>query len=237
MDIECGQLTKLLAVFDHYIVMDDVAVTDASSTLAAVGVQGPQSRELLQKTGIDVPELRPLQFVETAWQNSAITLVRAESWKGEAYEIWLGTEKVSALVAALAEAGATPVHAETQRLYRIAAGIPFFGEDIRERDLPHETGQERALHYAKGCYVGQEIVERVRTQGRVHRMFSGFEMSKSVAVGSKITAEIPEKGVKEVGEITSIAEVPGQSSRVIALGYLRREAFERPLEHRFLAPP
>ena len=107
----------------------------------------------------------------------------------------------------------------------MAAGIPVFGEDIRERDLPQETGQERALHFAKGCYVGQEIVERIRSRGQVHRVFSGFELTAPCVAGDKIEAD-----GKEVGEITSTANFSGpEESRWIGLGYLRREAFGKTL--------
>ena len=58
--------------------------------------------------------------------------------------------------------------------FRIASGIPRYGQDIRERDLPQETEQRRALNFSKGCYVGQEIVERIRSRGNVHRTFTGF---------------------------------------------------------------
>lgn len=230
LDLDRQQLAKLLAVFDHYIIMDDVAVVDASAGLTAIGVQGPKSHEVLQAAGIEVAPLRPLELIEETWSGCAITLLRAESWKRNAYEIWVSPEKAQSLVDALTRSGALSVGMDAQRLYRIASGIPVYGEDIRERDLPHETGQERALHYAKGCYVGQEIVERVRTQGRVHRMFSGFALTEVCPAGSKIMADIPEKGVKEVGEITSIALVPGSEHRIIALGYIRREALERSLD-------
>ena len=59
-------------------------------------------------------------------------------------------------------------------MQRIVAGIPLYGVDIRERDLPQETEQMRALNFNKGCYVGQEIVERIRSRGNVHRKFTGF---------------------------------------------------------------
>jgi folate-binding protein YgfZ len=96
------------------------------------------------------------------------------------------------------------------------------GTDIGERELPQETGQEYALHYAKGCYIGQEIVERIHSRGNVNRVFSGIRVEGEVAPerGTKIKA-----GEKEVGEVTSSAVVPiGGSNHAIALGYLRREA-------------
>jgi len=93
--------------------------------------------------------------------------------------------------------------------------------DIRQKDLPQETGQERALNFSKGCYVGQEIVERIRSRGAVHRMLTGFEVS-----GTRPEAgfRIQDEG-KDVAEITSVARVPAEDGeRIVALGYGRKEA-------------
>jgi folate-binding protein YgfZ len=89
------------------------------------------------------------------------------------------------------------------------------------RELPQETGQEYALHHNKGCYIGQEIVERIHARGQVHRRFTGLILeSKAVARGSRVMA-----GEKEVGEITSGAEVVVDAvARTVALGYVRRDA-------------
>ena len=88
---------------------------------------------------------------------------------------------------ALVAAGATPVGSEALELYRIVRGVPRFGVDLRERDLPQETGQQHALNFAKGCYIGQEIVERIRSRGNVHRMFTGFEVqtARAAAAGNQ----------------------------------------------------
>jgi aminomethyltransferase len=225
LDVDGAQAAGLIGLFEHYIVMDDVVIEDATNQLAAIGVQGPKAKVALETAGIAVPELEPLQLASLTWRSIEITLVRAEAWKGEAYEIWLAPEKVGTLTEALQEAGAAPVGGVAQRLYRMAAGIPLFGEDIRERDLPQETGQERALHFAKGCYVGQEIVERIRSRGQVHRVFSGFELTAPAVAGDKIETE-----GKEVGEVTSTANFSGpEENRRIGLGYLRREAFGKAL--------
>ena len=104
-------------------------------------------------------------------------------------------------------------------MQRILSGIPRYGVDIRERDLPQETEQARALNFNKGCYIGQEIVERIRSRGAVHRKFSGFVAESAVTSGSKIVA-----GEKEVGEVTSAASVNLANHRThVALGYIRRE--------------
>ena len=106
-------------------------------------------------------------------------------------------------------------------LLRIASGIPRYGQDIREKDLPQETGQQRALHFTKGCYIGQEIVERIRSRANVHRSFTGFEIRGPLpAPGIKMQAD-----GKDVGEITSSASLPvAGGENAVALGYLRREA-------------
>ena len=124
---------------------------------------------------------------------------------------------------ALRKAGARPTGTAALNLFRISRGIPQFGVDIRERDLPQETGQTRALNFTKGCYLGQEIVERIRSRGAVHRQFTAFA----------VEGALPEPGAKivsgeenqEVGEITSSAILPlAEGDRPVALGYLRREA-------------
>jgi folate-binding protein YgfZ len=112
---------------------------------------------------------------------------------------------------------------------RILAGVPLYGVDIRERDLPQETEQMRALNFNKGCYVGQEIVERIRSRGSVHRKFTGYASRSGgqIAPGAKVLI-----GEKEVGEVTSAtflntsqnaAQSNGKSQSTVALGYIRRE--------------
>jgi aminomethyltransferase len=101
------------------------------------------------------------------------------------------------------------------------AGVPKYGQDIRSKDLPQETGQEHALNFTKGCYIGQEIVERIRSRGAVHRRLSGFSLDSAATPGAE--ARIPPKPEK-VGELTSVAQVPLSSGeRWLGLGYFRRE--------------
>ena len=96
-------------------------------------------------------------------------MVRGEDERRESYEIWLAPKDVLKTWQALLAAGATPVGSEALERLRIADGVPLYGVDIRERDLPQETEQARALNFNKGCYVGQEIVERIRSRGNVHQ--------------------------------------------------------------------
>ena len=233
LEVDRAQAESLLAILDRYIVMDDVQIQPLDDRLTALGVQGPAATAILRRVKIEVPGLEPLQLAELTWRETPITVLRAEAWKGEAYEIWLAPEHRQSLQEALAQAGAVAVGTAALRLYRIASGIPRFGEDIRERDLPQETGQDRALHFTKGCYVGQEIVERIRSRGKVHRVFTGFALTAPCAAGATIemrTDTSTDTESKAVGEVTSTAVFPSPTGEHhIALGYLRREAFGKPL--------
>ena len=220
VDSDQEQAPKLLETFDHYIIMDDVEAANVSAKLAAIGVAGPDAAGKLRQAGFDVPALEPLQFVDMAWQQVGLTVVRTDLTTIEAYELWLTPENVAIIWDALVKAGATPVGSDALEMLRIASGIPRFGVDIRDRDLPQETEQDRALNFSKGCYIGQEIVERIRSRGNVHRKFTGFEVHGELpAPGTKIQA-----GGKEVGEVTSAASLPTNTDEHrVALGYVRRE--------------
>ena len=89
VDTDESQVDKILAVFDQYIIMDDVEVANVSAKLTAIGIAGPKSRESLRAAGFDVPELKPLQFVETTWQQISLTLVRGDNPRVESFELWL----------------------------------------------------------------------------------------------------------------------------------------------------
>ena len=231
VDTERQQREKVLQLFDHYIIADDVEITDISDKLTALGLTGPESRHVLERAGLAVPDLAYLQFAGVTWQHAgqdkAITLLRSGEEARESWQVWIGPEQKDELWGALLKAGARPTGATALNLFRISRGIPQFGEDIRERDLPQETGQTRALNFTKGCYLGQEIVERIRSRGAVHRQFTAFEVDVAGALpapGSKIMAG-ENNDEKEVGEVTSSAILPlAGGDRPIALGYLRREA-------------
>jgi folate-binding protein YgfZ len=225
VETDRSQVEKIVATFDHYIIMDDVEVADITAEKTALGLAGPKSRAVLNATGIEVPELEPLQMITPHCNCDCgcveCTVVRGEDAQHESYEIWLAPKDVYKTWRALIATGATPAGSEALEMRRILAGIPLYGVDIRERDLPQETEQMRALNFNKGCYVGQEIVERIRSRGNVHRKFTGFlvEGSAGIAVAAKITSD-----EKDVGEVTSVATVPTPSGeRTVALGYIRRE--------------
>jgi aminomethyltransferase len=219
-----SQAQAIKEMFDRYIIMDDVEVADVSDKLSAAGIVGPLAATVLHKAGIDLPQLEPGQVVDLTWRGIGVSVARNTHPNLDGYEIWFAAEQADTVWESLVSAGAKPVGSEALEWYRIARGVPRYGLDLSQRDLPQETEQKHALNFSKGCYIGQEIVERIRARAILHRTFTGFVFEgEPPQVGTKI-----KDGEKNIGEITSAARIPFPSGeRTVALGYLRRE-FEKP---------
>jgi folate-binding protein YgfZ len=211
------QAETLLRIFRKYIIMDKVEIEDLREKITAFGITGPKSEETLASLGLS-KDLGRLQLQDANWNGIALTLVRRDNPSIPNYELLVPSEHAESIWNTLLQAGAVEVHEQTLETFRILCGIPKIGQDTREKTLPQETGQERALNFNKGCYIGQEIVERIRARGAVHRAFVGFVVEGTApSPGAKIESE-----GKEVGEITSVAAEPFKGKR-LALGYVRRE--------------
>jgi folate-binding protein YgfZ len=226
--IAADQYDRLLAHLDRFIIMDDVELMPLSvaddgelSGQTALGLAGPLAAGLLSGLGLPAPQ-EPLTSASAAWNGQQLRVVRDYGVLAPHYELWVRAAQIPALWQALAEAGARPVGAASLEAFRIAEGIPAYGIDIAERDLPQETSQMRALSFSKGCYLGQEIVERIRSRGSVHRHLRSLELFGAVpAAGAALTLE----GGAVAGQITSAAELPLHTgSRVFALCMMRGEA-------------
>jgi folate-binding protein YgfZ len=211
LDTDRSQLETVMNTLKRFIIMDQVELSDVSESVMAIGLCGPTAEQVLAAAGVNAKGLEPLEVREL----DSFTLVRGPEQKPGWYEIWAGSENTEKIWETLAKAGAQPVGTEALELWRVMHGIPKYGQDIRERDLPQETEQGQALNFTKGCYIGQEIVERIRSRGQVHRKFTGFEFPEALPQPGKF-----EENGRVVAEITSVAQI---GAKKIGLGYVRRE--------------
>jgi folate-binding protein YgfZ len=223
LEIDAAQ-TRLFESLKRYIIMDQVTLSETSDQ-TGIGVQGPQAAERLRKLGIS-RELAELEVEQCNFNGADIRVIRMDAPLSPAFQIVMASHEAPRVWQSLINAGATAVGSAALELMRIAGGIPAYGQDIRDRDLPQETGQLRALSFTKGCYIGQEIVERIRSRGQVHRQFTGILFEGGLPEpGTKIEA-----AGKEVGQITSVAMLPlTRGPLAVGLGYIRREAMEAEL--------
>jgi folate-binding protein YgfZ len=227
MESAASQVQGMMTWLDRFIIMDDVELADVTGGRSGLLVAGPQAASLLAGIGLNVEDFKVLERRMTSWSGSQIDIVHAHSPLVPRFELWTDPETIARLTGTLQSAGAIPCEAQSLEWLRLLEGTPLYGVDIRDRELPQETAQTRALHFAKGCYLGQEIVERIRSRGNVHRTFSAFRLEGDLpAAGAPLEAES-----KQVGELTSVAAIPlpgGDRATIqLALGYVRREALDR----------
>ena len=230
LEIAADQAEKLLAHLNKFIVMDDVEliplgeeqVGEAGSE-TAIGLTGPLADEVLERVGLPVIA-NAMAGTSVEWNGWDVRILRTYGVMARHYEFWLPTAGLSKLWSCLRTGGATPVGCAALEALRIAEAVPAYGIDMMERDLPQETSQLRAIHFAKGCYLGQEIVERIRSRGNVHRHLRPLELAGAVPpAGTALTLE----DGAAAGHITSAAELPlASGARVFALGMVRSEAEE-----------
>jgi tRNA-modifying protein YgfZ len=198
VDTEPETRQKLLRHIDRYIIAEDVALADETEKLAVIAVEGPRSAEVIAGLGAPVPAV---DYSHALWEDGIVARISATG--GPGYRIFLPTERREQLLSRLAEI--PEATAEDQRIVRLEHGKPRYGEDITETALPQESQQMHAVSFQKGCYLGQEIVERVRARGQVHRHLRKLEY---------------EPGHQPEAEITSEAFSPALG-RMVALGYVR----------------
>jgi folate-binding protein YgfZ len=217
-----SQVPALMAHFDRFIIMDDVTLEDISSTRTALGLAGPLAPQLLAALGVQLTSAASdsLWLMETRICGVPVQLTGGYPTASPRFELWCANENVRMLWDVLLAAGATPCGLRAAETLRVLEATPRYGLDLTERDLPQETSQTRALHFSKGCYLGQEIVERIRSRGAVHRRLAQFTLSAEAAA---LPVELTAAGAA-AGRITSTALYNGTR---YGLGIVRNDVVER----------
>jgi len=214
LDTEPETRERVMAHVRKYIISDDVKLEDVTEALACLAVEGPEAAAVLARTGAPAPEA---EFAHAAWNGAAVQ--RASETGEPGFRLFVPAEGKAEWIARLEAAGAAAATAEEARIVRLEQGKPRYGEDIFDSTLPQETQQMHAVNFAKGCYLGQEIVERIRSRGHVNRLLVRLEVEGSAppAGGTKVTS-----GETNAGQITSAAFSPALG-KVVALAYVRAQ--------------
>jgi folate-binding protein YgfZ len=240
-EVRClGLAERLLTVFhrsvrsrtvetlERFIIMDDVTLEDATERLGSVGVEGPAAGDVLMDAcGLKIEALAELGHEEKSIGGTACRIVRSSRFGESGAEIITERERLAnvwkELLRVARQHGGGAIGYAAINALRLESGAPWFGYDFDDTVIPHEAGlQNSHISYTKGCYTGQEIVERVRSRGQANRVrvrlqFLGLEVPPS---GTKLLA-----GETEIGRVTSAAFSP-RFGRVLGMGYVRREQSE-----------
>jgi folate-binding protein YgfZ len=226
LETDRSQAERLLTHLRRFIIMDDVKLEESEGLQTAVGIAGPKAAEILGKLGAGAPDAG--HFARAKLAGMDVRVAHGYSPVVPRFEIHAAADQILDVWDALAAGGATPCGLEAMEQLRVLEGVPLYDVDFSDKHLPQETNLERALNFTKGCYLGQEIVERIRSRATVHRSLRQFELRGDVP---KLTAgekmELRADGAA-VGELTSTAEIalPG-STKKLALGMARVEALEK----------
>ena len=175
---------------------------------------------MLSAAGVDSPPVSPEAHQVVTIAGHPVRLVRAGDLPGGGFVLHVAPESAAAVWEALLAAGARPVGHDALDALRVEALRPWYGSDVTEENLLHETGLVAECHSpAKGCYVGQEVVARLEARGgNVNKALRGLRLSAPAAAGAAVNVE-----GREIGRVTTAAVSPRLGP--IALAYVHRGHF------------
>jgi folate-binding protein YgfZ len=215
----------LVPALDRYIIMDDVTLADETESFGTLALEGPRASELVKTLAcLDLADLGELEFREVSLAGISCGLTKRSpggiacaellAARADLSQLW------SVLHAQVGAAGGQAMGYQALNVLRLEQGVPWFGYDFGEKQIPHEAGlQDSHISYTKGCYTGQEIVERVRSRGQVNRVRALVKLDGK---------EVPARGAslladgKEAGFVTRAGFSP-ELQAPIGMVYVRRE--------------
>ena len=216
---------RTFSTLDKYIIMDDVMLEDVTVASGTLDLSGPRAAELVSELcDVDLVQMSLLSHVAAMVGQFACRVIRRELAGAAAATLIIPREHLAAvwsdISARVRAQGGAAIGMEAVNAARLEAGTPWFGADYDDKQIPHEAGLEFShISYEKGCYTGQEIVERVRSRGHVNRRLAELRFLADAAPssGTKLFS-----GGNEVGAVTSATFSPALG-QPIGLGYVRRE--------------
>jgi folate-binding protein YgfZ len=217
---------RTFSTLDKYIIMDNVDLEDVTEQVGSIAIEGPRAAVIIQQAvGIALEDLPEMAVQDVKVERIPCHFLRRSHFGQPGAEFLTRRDRLPSLwkklLAGVQAHGGEPIGMRTLNALRLEAGVPWFPEDFDDTVIPHEAGLENThINFSKGCYTGQEIVERVRSRGHVNR--------RLIRLHFMVTGALPAPGTKlraaggEAGHVTSAAELPA-GGVAIGMGYVRRE--------------
>lgn len=219
IDTEAATHEKVLQLLNRFTLAGDFRVTDVTTETAAISLQGAKAAEVLRTIfGEEVAQVEPNQVASARFNQTDVTIIRATHTGEDGFDLFIEAAEADTLRQALTGAGAISASDAVAEVLRIEAGIPRYGIDMDETTIVTETNLEDAVSFTKGCYLGQEIIVRIKHRGHVAKKLAGIilESDATIEAGAKILSSDD----KEIGRVTSFTFSP-RLDRKIALGYVK----------------
>ena len=220
IDTEGPTFETVAKLLERFTLAGDFRVTNLTSETVTLSLQGGNAPEVLLKALGETSANVERQGVVTAQLEggSEVTVIRATHTAEDGFDLFVAGSEAQALHDSLTKAGAHSVGPATQETLRIEAGIPRYGLDMDEANVVTETNLDEAVSFTKGCYIGQEIIARIKYRGHVAKKLTGLVFESKVVL--RHGAKVLSSDDKEIGRVTSSAFSP-RLGRTIALGYLK----------------
>lgn len=220
IDTETASHDAVLKTISRFTMAGDFKVSDLSAETALLSVQGQIAGEVIDKVfETSASEIPANGVSEVKWQNIPVTIIRASHTGENGFDIIVDSSQKAELLQALETAGAQTVSEDTLEILRVEAGIARFGIDVDETNVVPETNLDEAVSYTKGCYVGQEIIVRIKHRGHPAKKLTGLRFETDTKIESGAIISSTEN--QEIGRVTSAVISPRRGS--IGLGYVRYE--------------
>lgn len=223
LDLDEPLLPGVLAHLHRYLIADEVELGDLSQRLALVSLQGPEAEAVLARfLPADSLPATDLSHRESRWAGGELRVIRATHTGEPGFDLAAPPKALAAMAALPALRGVPWIGGHAQEVLRIEAGIPRYGVDMDAETLLLETCLDRAVSFTKGCYLGQETVERIHSRGHVNRKLVGLKVEGHLVPGRD--DPVLHDG-RPTGRVTSATASP-RLQCPIALGYVHRDCAE-----------
>ncbi|HEY3038105.1 MAG TPA: aminomethyltransferase family protein [Pyrinomonadaceae bacterium] len=223
IDTEAATHERVLKTIERFTLAGDFRVSDITSQTALLSVQGRNAVNVVRSVlGQETAGIAANQAIQISWQRyelkGDVTVIRATHTAEDGFDLIVNSDHAGSLWKTLQDAGARPVGYEALEILRIEAGLPRYGVDMDETNVVTETALDDAVSYTKGCYVGQEIIARIKYRGHVAKKLAGLIFDQAVKVEANTTIKSTDD--KDIGRLTSKTYSP-HLGRTVALGYLK----------------
>jgi len=218
IDTEAATRQKVMQLLDRFTLAGDFRVADLTNQISCFSVQGRKAATVISKLLDSSSDVSRKHVCRAKINQFDVTIIRATHTGEDGFDLFIDVGVADALRRELINAGAETLSEATAEILRIEAGIARYGVDIDESTIVTETNLDDAVSFTKGCYVGQEIIVRIKHRGHVAKKITGLTFDQPVEVQNG--AKILSVDGKEIGRITSATFSPGLN-QTIALGYVK----------------
>jgi len=220
IDTESANHETVLKLLERFTMAGDFRVTDLTDETVTLSIQGKQAAEIISATlGEEAAKVERQQVARTNFADDGqVTVIRATHTAEDGFDLFIERNHGQASSDELTKAGAKPVSADVLETLRIEAGIARYGMDMDETNVVTETNLDDAVSFSKGCYIGQEIIARIKYRGHVAKKLTGVILENDLTLERGVRILADEE--KEIGRVTSSTLSPSLR-RTIALGYVK----------------